>query len=163
MPPSLTATHSKFTGRAFAMGHRRARKHPAVPGSGQLAVSLRREIRERSRHIHRETVGELYPDLAGSIRTDPSRRVRWPEPISENGWSAADSRSTGRGIPKASTLRPSAMPSMPGVGYGRVAMLSHGSIAHALDQTDARWIARMMRTRIPDWRDMKRGNCWVTP
>jgi hypothetical protein len=89
--------------------------------------------------------------------------VRWPEPISRNGWSATASRSTGRNIQSASTQRPSAMRSTPGAGCGRAAMLSRGFIVRASERAASRATARMMRMRIPDWRDKKRGNGRVTP
>jgi hypothetical protein len=58
-------------------------------------------------------------------------------------------------------LRPSAMPSTQGSGYGRAAMLNRGCIDLVSGRTDDRQLARMMRTRIRE--ECKRQASAQTP
>ena len=78
------------------------------------------------------------------------RYVRLAALTLRNGWYAMGSRSIGPNTLRADTKRRSAMLIMPGEGYGRAAMLSHGYSARVSGKAGSRLTVRTMRTRIRD-------------
>jgi len=71
----------------------------------------------------------------------------WATPIWVNGSSATVSRSTGRIIPEACTIKSNETPSMPGAG-GRAAMSSPGFTGPASERAASQPGVRTTRTRI---------------
>lgn len=72
----------------------------------------------------------------------------WAIPIWVNGSSATVSRSTGRTIPEACTIRSNERPSMPDAACGRAAMSSLGYTGRASERAAALPHVRTTRTRI---------------